>query len=140
MSHVIANCASRGLTSFDLGAGRAEFKAHFCSGAESRFDCYLAQSLRGCGLAAAMRTASALKRALKAKAGPDECHRGGSAPHASVTFCQRVSSRSADRRPRAANCRMARMRTPGAVMMADHAIEMVQLKWCTRNGALGMEL
>ena len=67
MSHVIANCASRGLTSFDLGAGRAEFKAHFCSGAESRFDCYLACSLRGRGLAAAMRTASALKRALKAR-------------------------------------------------------------------------
>jgi CelD/BcsL family acetyltransferase involved in cellulose biosynthesis len=69
MSHVIANCASRGLTSFDLGAGRAEFKAHFCSGAESRFDCYLAYSLRGRGLAAAMRTASALKRALKARPG-----------------------------------------------------------------------
>jgi CelD/BcsL family acetyltransferase involved in cellulose biosynthesis len=69
MSHVIAHCASRGLTSFDLGAGRAEFKAHFCSGAESRFDCYLAYSLRGRVLAAAMRTASALKRALKARPG-----------------------------------------------------------------------
>jgi CelD/BcsL family acetyltransferase involved in cellulose biosynthesis len=65
MSHVIANCASRGLTSFDLGAGRADFKAHFCSGAESRFDCYVAFSLRGRALAAALRASNALKRALK---------------------------------------------------------------------------
>jgi CelD/BcsL family acetyltransferase involved in cellulose biosynthesis len=65
MSHVIDNCASRGLTSFDLGAGRADFKAHFCSGAELRFDCYVAYSLRGRVLAAGLRSSNALKRALK---------------------------------------------------------------------------
>jgi CelD/BcsL family acetyltransferase involved in cellulose biosynthesis len=66
MSHVIANCAARGLTRFDLGAGRADFKAHFCSGTESRFDCYVAYSLRGRVLAAALRTSGAVKRFLKA--------------------------------------------------------------------------
>jgi CelD/BcsL family acetyltransferase involved in cellulose biosynthesis len=65
MSHVISNCASRGLTSFDLGAGRAEFKAHFCSGTESRFDCYVACSLRGRALAAGLRASNTIKRALK---------------------------------------------------------------------------
>ena len=66
MSHVIAGCAARGLTSFDLGAGRADFKAHFCSGTESRFDCYLSYSLRGRMLACALRGSGALKRFLKA--------------------------------------------------------------------------
>jgi CelD/BcsL family acetyltransferase involved in cellulose biosynthesis len=66
MSHVITRCAGRGLTSFDLGAGRADFKAHFCSGAESRFDCYVSYSLRGHVLAWALRSAGALKRFLKA--------------------------------------------------------------------------
>jgi CelD/BcsL family acetyltransferase involved in cellulose biosynthesis len=65
MSHVIANCASRGLTSIDLGAGRADFKAHFCSIPESRFDSYIAYSLRGRVLATALRTSSALKRFAK---------------------------------------------------------------------------
>jgi CelD/BcsL family acetyltransferase involved in cellulose biosynthesis len=68
MSHVISNCASRGLTSFDLGAGRAEFKAHFCSGAESRFDSHVAYSLRGSALAAVLRTSNTVKRALKTNA------------------------------------------------------------------------
>ncbi len=65
MSHVIANCAARGLTSIDLGAGRADFKAHFCSIPESRFDSYIAYSLRGGVLATALRTSSALKRFAK---------------------------------------------------------------------------
>jgi CelD/BcsL family acetyltransferase involved in cellulose biosynthesis len=66
MSHVVAACAARGLTSFDLGAGRADFKSHFCSHAESRFDCYVSYSLRGHVLAWALRSSSAVKRFLKA--------------------------------------------------------------------------
>jgi CelD/BcsL family acetyltransferase involved in cellulose biosynthesis len=66
MSHVVANCAARGLTSFDLGAGRADFKTHFCSDAERRFDCYVSYSLRGHVLAWTLRRSSALKRFLKA--------------------------------------------------------------------------
>ena len=63
--HVIANCAARGLTTFDLGAGRADFKTHFCDGAELRFDCYVPCSLRGQALAVAFRAANVVKRPLK---------------------------------------------------------------------------
>ena len=63
--HAIANCAARGLTSFDLGAGRADFKTHFCTGAELRFDCYVPCSLRGQALATAFRAANVVKRPLK---------------------------------------------------------------------------
>jgi CelD/BcsL family acetyltransferase involved in cellulose biosynthesis len=63
--HVIANCAARGLLSFDLGAGRADFKAHFCTGTELRFDCYVPCTLRGQALAAAFRTVNVVKRPLK---------------------------------------------------------------------------
>jgi len=66
MSHVVASCGARGLTSFDLGAGRADFKGHFCSDAEQWFDCYVSYSLRGHVLASALRSSSALKRFLKA--------------------------------------------------------------------------
>jgi CelD/BcsL family acetyltransferase involved in cellulose biosynthesis len=63
--HVVANCAARGLLSFDLGAGRADFKAHFCTDAELRFDCYVPCTLRGQALAAAFRVANVVKRPLK---------------------------------------------------------------------------
>ena len=63
--HVIANCASRGLQSFDLGAGRADFKTHFCTDAELRFDCYVPCTLHGQALAAAFRAANVVKRPLK---------------------------------------------------------------------------
>jgi CelD/BcsL family acetyltransferase involved in cellulose biosynthesis len=63
--HVIANCGARGLMTFDLGAGRADFKTHFCSGGERRFDCYVPFSLRGRALALAFGTSNAVKRMLK---------------------------------------------------------------------------
>jgi CelD/BcsL family acetyltransferase involved in cellulose biosynthesis len=63
--HVIANCAERGLLSFDLGAGRADFKTHFCTGTELRFDCYVPCSLRGHALATAFRASNVVKRPLK---------------------------------------------------------------------------
>jgi CelD/BcsL family acetyltransferase involved in cellulose biosynthesis len=63
--HVIANCAARGLLSFDLGAGRADYKTHFCTDAELRFDCYVPCTLRGQALAAAFRAANVVKRPLK---------------------------------------------------------------------------
>ncbi|MBV9968499.1 MAG: GNAT family N-acetyltransferase, partial [Xanthobacteraceae bacterium] len=64
-SHVIARCAERGLTSFDLGAGRADFKTLFCTGAELRFDCYVPCSLLGHIMAAALRASNVVKRPLK---------------------------------------------------------------------------
>jgi CelD/BcsL family acetyltransferase involved in cellulose biosynthesis len=63
--HVIADCAARGLLSFDLGAGRADYKTHFCTDAELRFDCYVPCTLRGQALAAAFRAANVVKRPLK---------------------------------------------------------------------------
>jgi CelD/BcsL family acetyltransferase involved in cellulose biosynthesis len=63
--HVIANCGARGLMTFDLGAGRADFKTHFCSGGERRFDCYVPCSLRGRALAAAFGISNAIKRMVK---------------------------------------------------------------------------
>jgi CelD/BcsL family acetyltransferase involved in cellulose biosynthesis len=63
--HVIANCGARGLMSFDLGAGRADFKTHFCTGTELRFDCYVPCSLRGHALATAFRASNVVKRPLK---------------------------------------------------------------------------
>jgi CelD/BcsL family acetyltransferase involved in cellulose biosynthesis len=63
--HVIANCAARGLMTVDLGAGRADFKSHFCPSSELRFDSYVPCSLRGAALAAAFRTSNVVKRPLK---------------------------------------------------------------------------
>jgi CelD/BcsL family acetyltransferase involved in cellulose biosynthesis len=63
--HVIANCAARGLMTVDLGAGRADFKSHFCPSSELRFDCYVPCSLRGQALAVAFRTSNVVKRPLK---------------------------------------------------------------------------
>jgi CelD/BcsL family acetyltransferase involved in cellulose biosynthesis len=63
--HVIANCGARGLTTFDLGAGRADFKTYFCSGGERRFDSYVPCSLRGRALAAVFGTSNAVKRMVK---------------------------------------------------------------------------
>jgi CelD/BcsL family acetyltransferase involved in cellulose biosynthesis len=63
--HVIANCAARGLMTYDLGAGRADYKTHFCKSSELRFDSYVPCSLRGHALAVAFRAANAVKRPLK---------------------------------------------------------------------------
>ena len=69
MSNILAACAQRGITSFDLGAGHAAYKTYFCSGAEQRFDCFIPFSQRGRLLAAAWRTSDALRRSLKTNAG-----------------------------------------------------------------------
>jgi len=67
-SQMLADCAARGVPTFDFGAGRADFKDHFCPHAEHRFDCYLPCSTRGHLLAATLRVSKALKRGLKANA------------------------------------------------------------------------
>jgi CelD/BcsL family acetyltransferase involved in cellulose biosynthesis len=63
--HVIANCAARGLMTYDLGAGRADYKTHFCRSSELRFDSYVPCSLHGHALALTFRAANAVKRPLK---------------------------------------------------------------------------
>jgi CelD/BcsL family acetyltransferase involved in cellulose biosynthesis len=66
MDHIINDCAKRGLTSFDLGAGHAPYKDYFCSTTEQCFDCFIPATPRGRALGAAYRTSRALKRSLKA--------------------------------------------------------------------------
>jgi len=65
MSHIIAACARRGISSFDLGAGHAPYKSYFSSGSEQRFDCFVPFSARGRILAAAFRGTGALRHSLK---------------------------------------------------------------------------
>ena len=49
----------------ELGAGRADYKTHFCKSSELRFDSYVPCSLHGHALAVAFRAANAVKRPLK---------------------------------------------------------------------------
>jgi CelD/BcsL family acetyltransferase involved in cellulose biosynthesis len=66
MADIVAYCARRGITSFDLGAGQVSYKSYFCSGSEQRFDCFIPFSVRGRVLAAACQASDALRRSLKA--------------------------------------------------------------------------
>jgi CelD/BcsL family acetyltransferase involved in cellulose biosynthesis len=63
---ILADCATRGIASFDLGAGHASYKAHFCSGRERRFDSFIPFSARGRALAVAYRATDVVLRSLKA--------------------------------------------------------------------------
>jgi CelD/BcsL family acetyltransferase involved in cellulose biosynthesis len=65
MSKIVAACAQRGITSYDLGAGQAHYKKYFCSGAEQRFDSFIPFSARGRLLAVACRASGTLRRSLK---------------------------------------------------------------------------
>jgi CelD/BcsL family acetyltransferase involved in cellulose biosynthesis len=65
MAEIIAACARRGLTSYDLGAGYASYKDYFCSGSAQRFDSFIPFSARGRVLAAACQASDALRRSLK---------------------------------------------------------------------------
>ena len=68
MSYIIADCARRGIASFDFGAGQERYKSYFCSGSERRFDCFVPFSARGRLLAAALRGTGALRHSLKTNA------------------------------------------------------------------------
>jgi CelD/BcsL family acetyltransferase involved in cellulose biosynthesis len=65
IADVMADCASRGMTSFDLGAGLELYKSYFCSGCERRFDCFVPFSARGRVLAAACQGSNAVIRSVK---------------------------------------------------------------------------
>jgi len=65
MADIVAACARRGLTSYDLGAGHAPYKDYFCSGSAQRFDSFIPFSARGRLLAAACQASDALRRSLK---------------------------------------------------------------------------
>jgi CelD/BcsL family acetyltransferase involved in cellulose biosynthesis len=65
LTHMVADCAARGLRSFDIGVGRAHYKSFFCREPEPLFDTFLPLTPRGRLAAAAFGTAFAIKRAIK---------------------------------------------------------------------------
>ncbi len=65
LMHMVAECAARGLRSFDIGVGRAHYKSSFCREPEPLFDTFLPLTLRGRLAAAAFSTAFAAKRMIK---------------------------------------------------------------------------
>jgi len=65
---LVRQCCERGLTSFDLGIGKARYKSLFCGDAEPLFDSYLPLTARGRAAAFAFSTAATIKRAIKQRA------------------------------------------------------------------------
>lgn len=65
LQNVVADCADRGLKTFDLGVGEAGYKAFFCKEPEPLFDSFLPLSAAGHGAALVQRTAFAAKRRIK---------------------------------------------------------------------------
>jgi|SRR5262245_29878467 CelD/BcsL family acetyltransferase involved in cellulose biosynthesis len=65
LMHMVQGCAARGVASFDIGVGRAGYKAYFCREPEPLFDNILPFSLRGRLAAAGVAVAFAGKRAIK---------------------------------------------------------------------------
>jgi CelD/BcsL family acetyltransferase involved in cellulose biosynthesis len=65
LRHMIVDCATRGLRSFDIGVGRASYKSFFCREPEPLFDTFLPLTPRGRLAAAAFGTAFAIKRVIK---------------------------------------------------------------------------
>ena len=65
LTHLVADCADRGLKYFDLGVGEAEFKTALCDEVEILFDCFLPLSPRGRLLAAGLAAKASAKRAIK---------------------------------------------------------------------------
>lgn len=63
--HVVRHCCERGLHTFDLGIGEAQYKSLFCANADPMFDSYWPFTPAGRCLAFALRSAAAAKRAIK---------------------------------------------------------------------------
>jgi CelD/BcsL family acetyltransferase involved in cellulose biosynthesis len=65
MQHIIRNCAGRGITSFDMGPGEADYKRVFCREPEMVFDSVVPISARGKILAGPIRGLLRLRTAIK---------------------------------------------------------------------------
>jgi CelD/BcsL family acetyltransferase involved in cellulose biosynthesis len=63
--NLVRGCCARGIDTFDLGIGEAQYKNLFCGDAEPLFDSYLPLSASGRLLASAFRMAAATKRGIK---------------------------------------------------------------------------
>ncbi len=65
LTHLVADCADRGLEYFDLGVGEAEFKTSLCDEIEVLSDSFVPLSGRGRLLAAGLAAKASAKRAIK---------------------------------------------------------------------------
>jgi CelD/BcsL family acetyltransferase involved in cellulose biosynthesis len=65
LAHMLTECASRGVCSFDIGVGRAHYKSFFCREPEPLFDTFLPLTPRGRLAAVAFGAAFATKRVIK---------------------------------------------------------------------------
>jgi CelD/BcsL family acetyltransferase involved in cellulose biosynthesis len=65
--NLVKGCCERGLDTFDLGIGEAQYKALFCSDIEPLFDSYLPLTASGSVLAVIFAAAARLKRTIKQK-------------------------------------------------------------------------
>jgi CelD/BcsL family acetyltransferase involved in cellulose biosynthesis len=65
--HLAKSCCERGLDTFDLGIGQAQYKTLFCSDTEPLFDSYLPLTASGSVLALAFAAGAWLKRTIKQK-------------------------------------------------------------------------
>jgi CelD/BcsL family acetyltransferase involved in cellulose biosynthesis len=65
LAHMVRDSATRGLRSFDLGVGRAEYKSYFCREPQPLFDSFLPLSVRGRLAATAFAATFAARRVIK---------------------------------------------------------------------------
>jgi CelD/BcsL family acetyltransferase involved in cellulose biosynthesis len=65
LTHMVADCAARGLRNFDIGVGRAHYKSFFCREPEPLFDTFFPLTRRGRLAASAFGTTFAIKRVIK---------------------------------------------------------------------------
>jgi CelD/BcsL family acetyltransferase involved in cellulose biosynthesis len=63
--NLVKSCCERGLETFDLGIGQAQYKTLFCSDIEPLFDSYLPLTASGSVLALAFAAGAWLKRTIK---------------------------------------------------------------------------
>ena len=68
LAHVVQRCCERGLTSFDLGIGAANYKTLFCPDAEPLFESHLPLSATGRLIAIGFGIGAHCKRAIKCNA------------------------------------------------------------------------
>jgi CelD/BcsL family acetyltransferase involved in cellulose biosynthesis len=65
LQHLVAHCADRGFSSFDIGPGEARYKSSFCKELEPIFDSVLPLSARAHAAAIPLRLMFRLKSAIK---------------------------------------------------------------------------
>ena len=68
LTMLVRHCCARGLDTFDLGIGQANYKALFCEDAEPLFDSYLPLNAGGRLLTLVFASGAAFKRAVKGHA------------------------------------------------------------------------